>query len=172
MARLNSTRSRVRPASCSRMRIAQISLSLKGGFGPTSLPLFQGSNRTTACFVCSICMVRFPRVVEEPPVGPLLPRSASRQERSDSPPFAKRLESLRRTARNRPEASIRSGVEVKMTFRKTARVYRLGGRSSKQGQESKRKREGSGQAIAGKAAGTRGKGEPTMPFSWFTKTGG
>jgi hypothetical protein len=42
MPRLKRARSRKRPWSCKRTRIAQISLSLKGVFCPTSLPLFHG----------------------------------------------------------------------------------------------------------------------------------
>jgi hypothetical protein len=42
MARLNSARSRVRPSSCSFVRIDQTWLARSGGFAPISLPLFQG----------------------------------------------------------------------------------------------------------------------------------
>lgn|GEM_PF-3270053 len=41
-ARLKRARSRTRPASCSRVRIAQTCFGCRGGFGPMSLPLFQG----------------------------------------------------------------------------------------------------------------------------------
>jgi hypothetical protein len=41
--KLNSASSRVRPESCNRIRIAQISPSLNGAFCPTSFPLFHGS---------------------------------------------------------------------------------------------------------------------------------
>ena len=43
MARLNSARSRSRPAICSRMRISQICRRVNGRFCPVSLPLFQGA---------------------------------------------------------------------------------------------------------------------------------
>jgi len=43
IARLNSARSRRLLASSNRIRIAQIYFSLKGGFWPTSFPLFQGT---------------------------------------------------------------------------------------------------------------------------------
>ncbi len=42
MARLNRARSRSRSRSCRRIRMAQISRTFSGGFGPVSLPLFQG----------------------------------------------------------------------------------------------------------------------------------
>jgi len=45
IARLNSARSRVRPSICSFVRIDQTWLCRSGGFGPTSLPLFQGGRR-------------------------------------------------------------------------------------------------------------------------------
>lgn len=42
IARLNSARSQTLLRSCSRTRIAQMSLSFSGAFWPTSFPLFQG----------------------------------------------------------------------------------------------------------------------------------
>jgi hypothetical protein len=45
MARLNMARSRVRPAICNLVRIDQTCFGRRGGFAPTSLPLFQGSRR-------------------------------------------------------------------------------------------------------------------------------
>ncbi len=48
IAKLNRARSRHRLAICNRTRIAQISLSLKQVFWPTSLPLFQGSRGVDA----------------------------------------------------------------------------------------------------------------------------
>ncbi len=46
MARLKSARSRTLRCICSLVRIAQTCLGCSGGFGPTSLPLFQGLRRT------------------------------------------------------------------------------------------------------------------------------
>jgi hypothetical protein len=54
IARLNKASSRRRSASCRRMRIAQISLSLRGVFWPMSLPLFQGGRRVPVVFGDSI----------------------------------------------------------------------------------------------------------------------
>src|SRR5438105_3987291 len=45
MARLNMAKSRVRPAICSLVRIDQTCFGRRGGFAPTSLPLFHGSRR-------------------------------------------------------------------------------------------------------------------------------
>ena len=42
MAKLKRAKSRIRLAICKRIRIDQTSLSLRGGFCPTSLSLFQG----------------------------------------------------------------------------------------------------------------------------------
>jgi NADH:ubiquinone oxidoreductase subunit D len=42
MERLNSARSRMRPSSCSFVRIDQTWLARSGGFAPISLPLFYG----------------------------------------------------------------------------------------------------------------------------------
>ncbi len=60
------------------MRIAQISLSLKGGFGPTSLPLFQGLVRSIGWSECLVYIVWFLMVVEEPSVCALAPKDCSR----------------------------------------------------------------------------------------------
>ncbi len=54
MAKLNRASSRRRTASCSRIRIAQISLSLKGVFWPTILPLFQGGRAVAVFSVASM----------------------------------------------------------------------------------------------------------------------
>jgi hypothetical protein len=45
MARLNMAKSRVRPVIWSLVRIDQTCFGRRGGFAPTSLPLFQGSRR-------------------------------------------------------------------------------------------------------------------------------
>jgi hypothetical protein len=42
IARLGSARTRMRPASCKRVRMAQTCFGWIGGFGPMSLPLLQG----------------------------------------------------------------------------------------------------------------------------------
>jgi hypothetical protein len=51
IARLNRARSRTLRCICSLVRIAQTCLGSKGGFGPTSLPLFQGLRAAGRAFM-------------------------------------------------------------------------------------------------------------------------
>lgn len=88
IARLKIARSRTRAESWRRMRMAQISLSLSGGFWPMSLPLFQGILAALPSLVTfmtisfhvkgePVCADRQRAIPDpQPPLGP-----ASRQRR-------------------------------------------------------------------------------------------
>jgi hypothetical protein len=67
IARSKSARSRVRPASGSRVRMAQTCFGCSGGFGPMSLFLFQGLRETVMALVSlRVSMVFLPYVRRRP----------------------------------------------------------------------------------------------------------
>jgi hypothetical protein len=57
MAKLNMALSRIRSSTCSLVRIDQTFLVRSGGFGPVSLPLFQGMRLGAGCNASSLGMV-------------------------------------------------------------------------------------------------------------------
>jgi hypothetical protein len=58
IARLNIAKSRVRPSTCSLVRIDQTCFGRSGGFAPISLPLFQGVRFDTDATALSLsCMI-------------------------------------------------------------------------------------------------------------------
>lgn len=58
IARLNKTRSRMRPLNCRRTRMAQISFRFSGGFWPVIFPLFQGMRTHALVSACCIDRLR------------------------------------------------------------------------------------------------------------------
>src|SRR5450755_1902656 len=58
MARLNMARSRVRPSTCSLVRIAQTCFVRNGGLAPSNLHLFHGARLAPSSIaISSFCMV-------------------------------------------------------------------------------------------------------------------